>query len=137
MSLDGLDTSSNNPGVPDATITANFIFFKATEGVGYTDSDCNASYQEALAAGKLVGVYHFARFDGNSPEDEAIWFASQIQGYLGKAVLMLDLEVNPITPDRAKRFLDKLYELTKVRAVLYMSLSKFNSQDWSALKLTE
>jgi len=34
MSENGIDTSNNNPGVPDATITANFIFFKATEGVG-------------------------------------------------------------------------------------------------------
>jgi len=101
----------------------------------YTDPDCNPSYQEALSAGKQVGVYHFARFDGNSPEDEAIWFASQIKGYLGIATLMLDLEVNPITPDLALRFLDKLYELTRVRAFLYMSQSKFQSQDWSALML--
>ena len=135
MSENGIDTSNNNPGVPDGTISADFIWFKATEGVGYTDSDCNPSYQEALAAGKQVGVYHFARFDGNSPEDEAIWFASQIQGYLGTATLMLDYEVDPITPDLAKRFLDKLYELTKVRAMLYMSESRYDSQDWSAVEV--
>jgi GH25 family lysozyme M1 (1,4-beta-N-acetylmuramidase) len=133
MTLNGIDTSNNNAGVPDATISADFIIFKATEGVGYTDADCNPSYQEAVAAGKLPGVYHFARPDGNDPVSEARWFVSQIQGYLGKALLMLDLEVNPITPEWAKAFMDEVYRLTKVRCVLYMSQSKFQSGDWSAV----
>ena len=65
MTLKGIDTSSYQAGLPDKTINADFIIFKATEGVGYTDQDCNPSYQEAKAAGKLLGVYHFARPDGN------------------------------------------------------------------------
>lgn len=58
MSLNGFDASSNNLGVPDATIAADFIIEKATEGIGYVNPDCNPSYTEALNAGKLVGVYH-------------------------------------------------------------------------------
>lgn len=131
MVQNGIDTSNNNPGVPDGTLSAEFIIFKATEGVGYTDNDCNASYQEAKAAGKEVGVYHFARPDGNGPIEEARWFVSQIQGYLGEALLMLDLEVNPINPDWANQWLDEVYRLTQVRPVLYMSQSKFNTGNWS------
>lgn len=133
MAENGIDTSNNNRGVPDGTIQADFIIFKATEGVGYVDNDCNPSYQEAKAAGKQRGVYHFARPDGNDPVSEAKWFVSQVQGYLGEALLMLDLEVDPITPQWALQWLDTVYELTKVRPVIYMSQSKFNTGDWSAV----
>lgn len=134
MTENGIDTSNNNPGVPDGTISGDFIIFKASEGVGFTDSDCNPSYQEAKAAGKQRGVYHFARFGssgGNTPENEAAWFVSQVKGYLGEALLMLDLESDTINPDVALRFLNTVYDLTQVRSVLYMSQSKFDEGDWS------
>jgi len=133
MTLRGIDTSKWQAGLPDSTIAADFIIFKATEGVGYVDPDCNPSYQEAKAAGKLLGVYHFARFDGNTPEAEAEFFYKNIKGYIGEAIPVLDLEVDPATPDLAKRFLDHLYALSGVHAIIYLSLSRVNSQDWSSV----
>lgn len=134
MSENGYDESDNQGVINNALEPGNFVIIKATEGVGYTDPDCDANYQQSKAAGKQLGVYHFARPDGNDPISEANWFVSQIQGYLGEAVLVLDLEVEPITPAWAKSFLDRVYELTKVRGWLYMSQSKFNTGDWSALE---
>lgn len=134
MALLGIDTSNNNVGVPDATIKADFIIFKATEGIGFVDSDCDPSYQEAKAAGKLLGVYHFARPDGNDAVAEADFFVNAVRGYVGEAVLVLDWEHQP-TNDVfwAKRWLDRVYELTGVRALIYMNTSTANAFDWSPI----
>lgn len=133
MTLNGVDESNNQGDINNALVPEDFDIIKATEGVGYTDPDCDANFQQAKAAGRKLGVYHFARPDGNDPVSEAKWFVSQIQGYLGEAILVLDLEVNPITPTWAKQWLDTVYDLTKVRPWLYMSQSKFNTGDWSAV----
>lgn len=133
MALNGYDISNNQGNIDNRLVPGNFVFIKATEGVGYTDPNCDANYQQAKAAGKLLGVYHFARPDGNDPISEARWFYSQVKGYLGEAVIALDLEVKPITPGWAKSFADEFYRLSKVRVVIYMSQSVFNTGDWSAL----
>lgn len=133
MTLNGYDISSFQGDINNALVPNDFVIIKATEGVGYTDANCDANFQQAIAAGKLVGVYHFARPDGNDPASEARWFVSQVQGYIGKAVLILDLEVNPINEQWALTWLDTVHQLTGVRAWLYMSQSKFNTGDWSAV----
>jgi len=134
MSLLGIDTSKWQAGLPDATIRADFIIFKATEGVGYVDSDCAASYAEAKAAGKLLGVYHFARPDGNDPISEANFFVDNIQGYVKEAILVLDWEVEPKSNvSWAKQWLDHVYARTGVRPLIYMSASVVNQYDWSSI----
>jgi len=134
MSLNGIDTSKWQSGLPDATINAAFIIFKATEGVGYIDPDCNASYQESKAAGKLLGVYHFARPDYNDPISEANFFVDNIQGYIGEAMLVLDWECEPKNNVAwAKQWLDHVYARTGVKPVIYMSESVVNSYDWSSV----
>jgi GH25 family lysozyme M1 (1,4-beta-N-acetylmuramidase) len=134
MTLRGIDSSRWQAGLPDATINADFIIFKATEGVGYTDPDCNPSYQEAKAAGKLLGVYHFARPDGNDPISEADWFLSQTKGYIGEALLALDWETEPKSNVAwAKSWLDRVYSKTGIRPLIYMSSSVVNSYDWSSV----
>lgn len=134
MVLNGYDESVYQGNINNAIEPGDFVIIKASEGVGYTDPDCDANYQQSKAAGKLLGVYHFARPDGNDPISEAKWFVSQIQGYLGEAILALDLETQPITPSWAKQWLDEVYALTKVRPWLYMTQSTFNTGDWSALE---
>ena len=133
MALNFYDISSYQGDINNGIVPGDAVGIKATEGVGYTDANCDANYQQAKAAGKLRLVYHFARPDGNDPISEANWFVSQVQGYLGEAVLGLDLEVNPTTPEWALAWLDRVYELTKVRAVLYMNQARFNTGDWSAV----
>lgn len=132
--LKGIDTSKWQAGLPDATIEADFIIFKATEGVGYVDPDCNPSYQEAKSAGKLLGVYHFARPDGNDPISEAEYFVNNIRGYIGEALLALDWETNPEgNVAWAKQWLDHVTALTGVRPLIYMSASVVNQYDWSSV----
>ncbi len=113
----------------------DFIIIKATEGVGYVDPTCDAKYQMNKAAGKLLGVYDFARPDLGSAEAEAQFFVDNIKGYIGEAILVLDWE-QPGTQSNvgwAKAWLDKVYKLTGVRPLIYMSASVVNSYDWSSV----
>ena len=131
--LKGLDLSVwQNVGTGDGDY--DFIICKATEGVGYTDPKCDQHYQRAKSQGKLLGVYHFARPGYNDPIAEADWFVSQIQGYIGEAILVLDWEVEDVgNVSWAKRWLDRVYEKTGVKPLIYMSGSVANSYDWSSV----
>ena len=131
--LKGIDISMwQSVGTGD--LADDFVIVKATEGNGYTDPSCDAHYQRAKSQGKLVGAYHFARPDlGNSAEAEADWFVSQIQGYIGEAILVLDWEVQQWRTDWAKAWLDRVYAKTGVKPLIYMSASPCNSYDWSAV----
>lgn len=129
--LKGIDVSMwQSVGTGDGDY--DFVVVKATEGDGYVDPNCDSHYQRAKAQGKLLGVYHFARPDlGNSAEAEAEFFVRNIQGYIGEAILVLDWETDTWNTNWAKRFLDKVYELTGVRPLIYMSASVVNGNDWS------
>lgn len=131
--LRGLDLSVwQNPGTGDGDY--DFIICKATEGVGYTDPNCDAHYQRAKSQGKLLGVYHFARPGYNSAIAEADWFVSQIQGYIGEALLVLDWEVEATwNVNWAKQWLDRVYEKTGVKPLVYASGSVITGNDWSSV----
>ncbi len=66
----GLDRSHNNDATPLAGLVkkgVQFIFFKATQGLTYTDPTFNKSWQEAKSTPGLIrGCYHFfdPRYDG-------------------------------------------------------------------------
>jgi len=112
----------------------DFVIIKATEGNGYTDPKCDQHYQRAKANGQLRGVYHYARPDlGNSATAEADWFVSQIEGYIKDAILVLDWEVSTWNTGWAKEWLDRVYDLTGVKPMIYMSASVVNSYDWRYL----
>lgn len=130
--LKGVDISNwQNVGAGGGV---DFVICKATEGDGYVDPKCDAHYQRAKKNGQLLGVYHFARPDlGNTAEAEAEWFVKNIKGYIGEAILVLDWEVNTNNTVWAKAFLDKVYALTGVRPLIYMSASVVNGNDWSAV----
>lgn len=133
MSLHGTDQSKWQP---NQITEGDFILCKATEGCGYVDPTCDAKYQMNKAAGKLLGVYHYARPDlGNSAEAEAEFFVNNIKGYIKEAILVLDWEgANKWDTGWAKRWLDKVKELTKgIKPVIYMSSSVTFDYDWSAV----
>ena len=115
-------TVGNYPG--DAVI------IKATDGTGVVDPSCDQHYQAAQAQGKLLGVYHYA--DLGDPIAEANFFVQNITGYLGTALLALDVETTANVA-WAKQWLDRVYELTKVRPLIYMSASTTHEANWAAV----
>ena len=130
--LRGIDISKwQSVGTGDQA--ADFVICKATEGTGYVDPSCDKHYQRAKQQGKLLGVYHFARPDKNSAEAEAEFFVKNVKGYIKHAILVLDWEVNTNNVAWAKKWLDKVYALTGVRPLIYMSASVVNGNNWSSV----
>lgn len=122
MTLKGIDVSSYQKNLNVAAYPCDFVICEATEGTWYVNPVCDAHYQQAKASGKLLGVYHYARPDtGNSAADEADYFLGNIKGYIGEAVLALDLECagwqNFST--WAKAWLNRVYEKTGIRPLFY------------------
>ena len=132
--LNGIDISAWQRGINLDAVPADFVIIKATEGLDYVNGDCDRAYQQAKAAGKKLGVYHFA--DGNSSGTaEADYFVDNVAGYIGEAVLVLDWETHAVTrgPGYAKAFLDRVQARTGIKPMIYMSGSVVNEWDWSAV----
>ena len=133
--LKGIDISHHQKGIDLGAIDVDFVICKATEGNGYTDEMCDTFYQKAKSLGKKLGIYHFARPDlGNSPEAEADWFIKETLGYHKEAILVLDWERGNLkNVTWAKQWLDRVYEKTGVKPLIYMSASVMRSADWSSV----
>lgn len=133
--LKGIDISHHQRGIDLGAIDTDFVIIKATEGNGYTDELCDTFYQEAKSLGKKLGVYHFARPDlGNTAEAEADWFIKETLGYHKEAMLILDWESGDLSNIAwAKAWLDRVYQQTGVKPLIYMSESPAKSYDWSSV----
>ena len=90
--MKGIDISNWQADLNAGTINADFVIVKATEGTGYVSPACDRHYQQAVKAGKKVGVYHFARNGSNSARAEAEFFLKHTKGYHKNAILILDWE---------------------------------------------
>ena len=135
MALKGIDISNWQAGLNAANINADFVIAKATEGIGFVDQACDTFYQQAINAGKSVGVYHFARNSVNSAEAEVDFFINNIRGYLETPGTLFVLYWEDATHDVAwaKRWLDLFKEKTGKKALIYMSESVVLSHDWSSV----
>lgn len=136
MSMNGIDVSNHQNGINLSVVPCDFVITKATQGTSYINPDCDRAYQQAKATGKCLGVYHYA--GGGGAVAEADFFLKNIQGYIGEAIIVLDWEGYQNSaydqgPAYAKQFLDRIYEKTGVRALVYMSKSVCNAYDWSAI----
>ena len=133
--LKGIDISRYQNGIDISKLNVDFVICKATEGVGYTDNCCDKFYQQAKSLGKKLGVYHYARPDlGNTAIAEADYFLKETTGYHKEAILVLDWEAGDLgNVSWAKQWLDRVYEKTGVKPMIYMSASPANSYDWSSV----
>lgn len=133
MALNGIDISNWQAGINLSAVPADFVIVKVTEGTTYVSPVADTQYQGAKSTGRLLGVYHFAT--GAGAAEEAKFFLSNVQGYLGEAVLFLDWEGDVVAKGvgYAKAFLDYVYQQTGIRPLIYMSKSVTNSYDWSTV----
>lgn len=133
--MNGIDISMWQNGIDLSAVKADFIIVKATEGIGYVDKTCDKFFQKALSLGKKIGFYHFARpTKNNDPVREADFFYENCKGYFGKAIPILDWEAeNKQNVAYAKAWLDRVYQRSGVKPVIYMSESVVNSYDWSSV----
>lgn len=142
--MKGIDISNYQGGIYLANPTANYDFaiVKATEGVNYKDKYLEDFTVQLTKLGKKMGFYHFARPDREATVDrmhnEARWFCRVIEsaGLLGKGILVLDWEVQPLNrPDLAMAWMNKVYEITGVKPFIYCGESMLSS--WKGHELLE
>lgn len=133
--MNGIDISMWQNGIDLSAVKADFIIVKATEGIGYVDKTCDKFFQKALSLGKKIGFYHFARpTKNNDPVREADFFYENCKGYFGKAIPILDWEAeNKQNVAYAKAWLDRVYQRSGVKPVIYMSESVANAYNWSSV----
>lgn len=132
MTMRGIDISDYQRGLDLTKIDYDFVFCKATEGIDKIHSTCDPFIQMAISQKKLYGFYHF--LDKSDPVKQAEFFYSNCKNYFGCGIPMLDYEAyGRIGTDKAKLFLDRIYELTGVRCIVYMSRSVTTEEDWSQI----
>ena len=115
MALNGIDISNHQKGLNLKDITCDFVICKATEGTTFVDKYCDGFMQQAMKLGKKVGVYHFAS-GKTTGKAEADFFLKNVQGYIGKAILILDWEGDAVKKGvgYAKEILDRVLEKTGI-----------------------
>nr|DAR79544.1 MAG TPA: hypothetical protein [Caudoviricetes sp.] len=120
-----VDVASHQAGIVTGALDCDAVICKATEGTGYVNPYCDEHYQSAKAAGKLLGVYHYA--SGGNPEAEAEFFINNVQGYLHEAILVLDWESgdNAAWGDSGwvARFCAHIVALTGINPMIYVQRS--------------
>ena len=141
MGLNGIDISSwQDDLVVSAMTTCDFVIVKATGGAGYSNECFRRHADETLAAGKLLGCYHYARDHGyeGSAEAEAVHFIPAFKPYVGKAIPFLDWEADALNlgPSWAKKWLDRVKAKTGVTPGIYTSKSVCFAYNWSGVAKT-
>jgi GH25 family lysozyme M1 (1,4-beta-N-acetylmuramidase) len=130
-SLPGIDVSHHQNAIDWTQVAASgvrFAIIKASEGTAYIDPLYATNRAEAMAAGIVVGAYHFARPDLHpfNPIPEADHFVDTAQVAPGNIVPVLDLEragdlsATQLT-DWVLQWLDEVTARTGVRPMVYTS----------------
>ena len=88
--LNGIDIASYQAGIDAGEVEGDFVIPKATQGIGYTNPYWRTWADQTLAAGKKLGLYHYA--SGGNATAEADHFINEVGNYAGKAIFVLDWE---------------------------------------------
>lgn len=134
----GIDISNHQGKMDLAAVlkqtATDFVICKATEGTGFVDKYCDKFMVIAQNAKKQIGFYHFARPEYNAARAEADFFVRQTRGYFNKGIPVLDWEsAGKSNVKWAKEWLDRVYSVTGVKPVIYMSESVVNAYNWKAV----
>ena len=110
----------------------DFVYIKATEGVGYINPDLDAQYQGAIAAGLKVGLYAFADVTKGAAAN-ADFFATQVNrlgATAGHLPPCLDLETGTGNlASWAQQFITELRAKTGcIRSMIYSNVSFMRNQ---------
>ena len=132
MALNGIDISDFQRGLDLTKVPCDFVICKATEGTSIVHDTCDGFIQTAKKLGKKWGFYHF--MNASDPVAQANYFVANCKNYFTEGFPALDYETyGRIGTDKAKQFLDRVFELTGVRCAVYMSRSVCTEEDWSAI----
>lgn len=107
----------------------DFTYIKASEGLTIRDAFYRSNIEAARKAGLVVGSYHFAR--ANDAVREADYFLATVGSLQDFDFLVLDWEIEFSDPDGwCRAFLDRCFEKTGVRPLLYTNGDRVARIDW-------
>lgn len=129
----GIDISSHQGGLNIAAIWADFVIVKVTEGTGYENPFWRQQAEATLAAGKRLGLYHFA--NDEDAGEQARYFLDRAKSYAGRATFWLDWEADAIGlgPGPALTILNRMAAETRSTPGIYLNGAGLESGDWSAV----
>lgn len=135
--LNGCDVASYQAGIDFAKMTTtDFAIIKGTQGTWYVNPYADIQYGGAKAAGKLLGMYHYA--EGKDPIAEARYFVRKVGSRVGECILAIDWEGHDNSKFNSDaevawvlKFAMEVYRLTKVHIFLYMSKSVTRRRNWA------
>nr|DAH96716.1 MAG TPA: LysA like endolysin [Caudoviricetes sp.] len=90
MAMQGIDCASYQAGIDPSVVPCDFVIVKSTQGTTYVNPDFQRLAEATLAAGKALGIYHYA--SGGNATDEANHMLDVAGGYIGRAIFCLDWE---------------------------------------------
>lgn len=135
--MNGIDISNWQAGIDLSKVPADFVIMKATQGTNYVSPDCDRQYQQAKKAGRLLGVYHYVA--GGNAIAEADYFANNIKGYIGEAILVLDWEAEQNGAWGNEAYLEqvarRVIDHTGVKPLIYSMASRYAQVATVAKKL--
>ena len=139
--LNGVDVASWQKGIDFSRVPADFVIVKLTGGTGYLNPEADAQIRSARAAGKLVGLYHFANdigFEGKPANQEADYFIAHARKYIDDStILVLDWEAKSVTGVGgnvwARDFLNRVKAQTGETPWLYANPSDLNRHEWATV----
>ena len=116
-----------------ATNPLDGVVVKATQGLTYVNPEYARWVKWLADHDKPFGFYHYC--DGADADAEATHFYNIIKPYIGKGIPIADYEGEALLrgPIWLKRFLDKFFALSGIRAMIYCSYSVVREQDFAAL----
>lgn len=127
MALNGIDVSNWQAGINLSVVPADFVICKATQGTGYTSPDCVRQVEQAMSAGKCVGVYHYIA--GGNANAEIDFFINSIKNWIGKVMICLDWESYQNSAWGNEAYLEqcikRVIERTGIPPMVYASKSVF------------
>lgn len=127
--LNGIDVSNWQNGINLAAVPADFVICKATQGNSYVSPDCVRQVEQAAAAEKLVGTYHY--ISGSGAVAEADFYLNNIKNWIGKYMMCLDWESNQNSQwgneSYLKRVAQRIIERTGIPPVIYVQQSRLSA----------
>ena len=134
--MNGIDISSFQTGIDLKKVPGDFAIVKTTQGTYYKNPAAAAQIDSAKAAGKLLGLYHYA--GGTDPEAEADYFLASVGANLKKAVLALDWERNENAVfgtansiNWVYRWMKRIHDKCGVWPLFYCQQSEVLARDWA------
>lgn len=127
MALNGIDISNWQAGINLTAVPCDFVICKATQGTSYTSPDCVRQVEQAINAGKCVGVYHYIA--GGNAVAEIDFFINSIKNWIGAVMICLDWEAGQNSAWGNEAYLEqcikRVIERTGIPPMVYASASVF------------